>query len=449
MQATFTKGLIFKHICVMTFTSAAGLLVLFFVDLVDMFWLSLLGEVELAAAIGYAGSLLFFTMSVGIGLTIAASAVVSQSIGRGEQSKTKKLVANVMILVLAISFPISWIVLIGTSAFLNLIGAEGHAASLASQYIYIVLPSMPIMALGMALTGVLRAMGKAKESMYLTVVGGVVNAVLDPLFIFGLELGIQGAAIATVCSRFAMLAYGIYVVVYSHSFVERTKLKGLWPAWLDFRRVAVPSILTNLATPIGVVYVTFMMAGFGDGAVAGNAIISKVQPLAFCGLFALSGAVGPIVGQNLGAKMTGRILAVLNGTISFILLYCFAVCIVLALATELIVAMFSAAGDAAYLIRAFCWGLSSVFVFNGLTFCTNAIFNNLNVAHWATYFNFAKSTVFTIPFVHAGALLGGMVGVWIGLWIGSAIIAAIGLCFAYYRVKKVERELLLEQPLLN
>jgi len=94
MRAIFTEGSILKHICVMTTTATAGLLVFFLVDLVDMFWLSLLGQVELAAAIGYAGSLLFFTMSISIGLSIATTAVVSQSIGRGDMAHTKPLVAS-------------------------------------------------------------------------------------------------------------------------------------------------------------------------------------------------------------------------------------------------------------------------------------------------------------------------------------------------------------------
>jgi len=284
-------------------------------------------------------------------------------------------------------------------------------------------------------------MGQAKQAMYLTIIGGVVNAVLDPLFIFGLELGIQGAAIATVISRVAMLSYGVYIVVYRHKFLEKPQRGELKSVWDSFRRVAVPSVLTNLATPIGVIYVTFMMASFGDGAVAGNAILSKIQPLAFCGLFALSGAIGPIIGQNLGAKFADRILQVLNGTIGLIFVYCLAMSLLLFLATEFLVFAFSATGDAAHLIRAFCWGLSTVFIFNGLTFCTNTMFNNLEVAHWATFINFAKATIFTVPFVHLGAAWGGAIGVWCGLWVGSAIIAVAGVWLAYYRVRIISREI--------
>lgn len=444
MQATFTQGSIFRHICVMTLTSTAGLLAFFLVDVVDMFWLSILGEVALAAAIGYAGSLLFFTMSVSIGLSVAVSAVVSQSIGQGNMAETRKLVANVLLLVFMISFPFSLAMLLGTSAFLDLIGARGHASELARQYIYIVLPSMSIMSLGMALTGVLRAMGRAKLSMYMTLIGAVVNAVMDPIFIFGFELGIQGAAIATVLCRLAMLAYGIYVVFYVYKFIQAPQWRRLGVAWKSFRRVAIPSTLTNLSTPIGVIYVTFVTASFGDAAVAGNAILTKVQPLAFCGLFALSGAVGPIVGQNLGARMPERILEVLNGTISFVLIYCLVVCTLLFLLTEVIVFVFSASGDAALLIRVFCWGLSSVFIFNGLTFCTNAIFNNLDVAQWATYINFSKATLFTMPFVHLGAIWGGPVGIWCGLWLGSAVIAALGVWLAYYRVNSLRKTMSVE-----
>lgn len=439
MRATFTEGSIFRHICAMTLASAMGLLLLFFVDVLDMFWLSLLGEVQLAAALGYAGSILFFTLSVGIGLSIACSAVVSQSIGKGDEEQTQKLVGSVLLITFLLTLPILVVVLAATSPVLSWLGAGDKSFTFARNYMWIVLPSMPLMTLSMACTGVLRAFGHAKEAMYVTLIAGVVNAVLDPLFIFGVGWGIEGAAVATALSRVAMLAYALWQIILVKRYFVLPELGEIRRNVTAFFQVAVPAMLTNLSTPVSFAYVTSVMADFGDSAVAGNTVLVKIQPLAFAGLFALSGAIGPIVGQNFGAAKPARIMETLKKSLLFIVIYCVVACGSLFFLSELIVQMFKAQNDAAEIIRWFCLGISTIFLFNGITFCTNSIFNNLEVAHWATYINLAKATLFTIPFVYFGAELGGPVGVWLGMYLGSVIVAVFGLLLAYNKIRWVWR----------
>ncbi|MEP6435908.1 MAG: MATE family efflux transporter, partial [Nitratireductor sp.] len=84
-QAKFTTGSTMRHVVVMTATGSVGLVSIFLVDALNLFYISLLGVQELAAAIGFASTLMFFTVSVGIGLTIATSALVSRALGRGSR----------------------------------------------------------------------------------------------------------------------------------------------------------------------------------------------------------------------------------------------------------------------------------------------------------------------------------------------------------------------------
>ncbi len=434
MQARFTEGSIFKHISIMTFASTAGLMSLFLVDLVDMYWLSLLGEVAIAAAVGYAGSILFFTLSLCIGLSIGCSAMISQAIGRGEKDTTKHLIGNVFLIIVAITLPVSLLVLWFLGDILSFLGAKGDAHLLAYQYMYIILPSLPLLALAMCSSGVIRAIGQAKVAMYVTLVGGFVNAILDPIFIFGFDMGIEGAAVATFISRIAMVAYGLQVIIKKYDLLAKPHLLKVVSDAKNYAHIAFPAVLTNLSSPIGVAFVTASMAQFGDSAVAGHAIISKIQPLAFAGLFALSGSIGPIAGQNLGAEKFDRIMTVLHSSIKFIVLYCLVACLALALFAPLFVSMFQAEGDAATLIYVFCYGLSIIFIFNGITFATNALFNNIKAPALATLLNFLKATVFTFPFVWLGGYMYGAVGIYIGLTIGALLVALLGWYLAYKRV---------------
>ncbi len=440
MQAKFTEGSILRHISVMTMASTAGMLLMFFVDVLDMFWLSLLGEVELAAALGYAGSILFFTLNLGIGLAIACSAVVSQSIGRGEEKKTKSLVGSVLVITFLVTIPMLLVVLSSLSSVLSWLGADEKAYVFARNYMWIVLPTMPLMTISMACTGVLRAFGNVKEAVYITLTAGVFNAILDPIFIFGFGWGIEGAAVATSLSRVAMITYALWQIVTVRRYIVLPSRSEVACNVRAFFQVALPAMLTNLTTPISFAYVTFVMARFGDSAVAGNTVLVKIQPLAFAGLFALSGAIGPIVGQNFGARKPDRIMEALKKSILFVSLYCLVACSILFVLAEPLVSLFKAKNDAADLIMYFCMGISTVFFFNGLTFCTNTIFNNLKVAHWATYINLIRATVFTMPFAYFGSKYGGPVGVWLGIYAGSAIVAVAGVILAYYKIKQITED---------
>ena len=440
MQAKFTQGSIFKHIGVMTLSSTIGLLALFLVDLADMYFLSLLGEVEILAALGFAGSILFFTTSIGIGLSIGCSALVAQVVGGGDQEGTRRLITHNMIAVLATTLATAVALLMSMNSILNLLGADGYTKTLAQQYMWIVLPSMPLLGLAMACGGVMRALGEARNSMYVTLIGAATNALLDPLFIFTFEWQIKGAATATVCARIAMLSFGLWVIMHRHQLMTSPKWHKFKHDCGLFFKIALPAMLTNLSTPIGMAYITAVIATFGDEAVAGTAVIGRIQTVAFCGLFALSGAIGPIAGQNFGVRYFDRIQQTLNKSLAFVVAYCVVVCTLLFFATPWLISAFKAEGLTANIIQWFCYGFSLAFLFNGATFVTNALFNNLRAAHYATQFNFGKATLGTIPFVYFGAQWAGPYGIFWGALLGAAITAGLGVWVALRHIKKLERK---------
>ncbi len=435
--AKFTQGKISRHLIVMSGSATVGLVTLFLVDLVDMFYLSLLGETELAAAIGFAGSILFFTSSISIGFSIASGAQVSKAIGSNDQQRAKSLVVNTSVTSLLVAIPTLTLLMIYASDILTLIGAEGRAHELALDYLYITLPSFPLLMLGMAASGVVRALGEAKTAMNLTLLGGLVNFVLDPIFIFVLDMGVSGAATATVFARFAMAAYGIHHVVYKNELISRFNVDRYKQDFKDIIGIAFPAVLTNISTPITMSFITREMSQFGDEAVAGNAIISRVVPVAFAGLFALSGVVGPIAGQNWGAGQINRVRKTLYESTLITTVYVALVSVVLFLLTDYLIIFFSAEGVSAELVTLFCLGISLSWVFHGITFNTNALFNNLGKPTWATAFNLGKATLGTIPFVWVGANLYEYEGVLIGQAIGACVFGIAGFLVSLILIRKL------------
>ncbi len=436
-NAKFVTGSTMRHILVMTSTASVGLMAIFLVDFADMYFLSLLGEVEVAAAIGYAGSILFFTTSIGIGLSIAATALTSRSIGAGEWERARRTAVNSLLFATVTTLVLSLIIWLFLSDLLKLLGATGRAHELALGYLRIIVPSMPLLALGICSSAILRSVGDAKRSMYVTLAGGMVNAVLDPIFIFALGFGVDGAAIASVCARIVVLIVGLHGVIRVHDLIARPDWEKFIDDILPISKIALPAILTNIATPIGNAYVTAAIAPFGDSPVAGWAIIGRIIPVAFGTIFALSGAVGPILGQNLGAKQYARVRRTLTDALIFTGCYVLIAWGVLALIHTEIAALFGVGGEARELIRFFCLWLVPTFTFLGALFVTNAAFNNLHRPHYSTIFNWARATLGTIPFVYFGGQWFGAVGVIAGNMVGGLIFGTLAVIVCYLLIDKL------------
>lgn len=439
-DAKFVTGTPMKHIVVMSGTGAVGLMALFLVDLLDMFFISLLGEIELAAAIGFAGTLIFFSTSASIGTSIAMGALVSRALGANQREKARLVTVNVMIFAVIFSAILVYGMMSNLQALLAMIGAQGRVAEAATDYLTILLPSAPMIAISMSAGAALRGIGDARRSMYATLIGGGVNAVLDPLFIFGFSMGVEGAAIASVFARLAVMVFSLHAIIVHHDLVSRPKFSAFFSSLLPISAIALPAILTNTATPIGNAIVTSNIAQFGESFVAGYAVIGRIMPVSFALVFSLSGAIGPIIGQNFGAERWDRILRSLSDALLFVSGYCVLVSIILWSSQDWLIAAFSLQGDAANLLSVFCSYVAITFIFNGAMFVANAAFNNLNRPTWSTALNTSKATLGTIPFVWIGGKLGGAEGVLIGQAAGTIVFGILSGMLVLNQVRKMAAE---------
>lgn len=438
-QAKFLDGSLFQHVAVMSFTASIGLMAVFFVDFVDMVFISMLGHAELAAAVGYAGSVLFFTTSLSIGVSIAAGALVARSLGRGETDVARRQATNTIAVGVLISIVFIAVVWMNLTTLTGWIGASGETQALAVGYLQIIVPSMPFMLAGMVGSAVLRAHGDAKRSMWVTIFGGLINAVLDPILIFGFDLELTGAAIASVVARLTMAAFGLgYVMKYYGGFT-RLSLPAISVDFRPMMVIAVPAILTQLATPVGAAFVTRVMAGFGEEAVAGMAIVGRLTPLSFAVIFALSGAVGPIIGQNNGAGLQDRVRGAFRDALLFTLVMVVAVAVILFLLRAHIVTLFQATGLSQELIYLFCGPLALAFFFNGVIFVANSAFNNLGHPFYSTWINWGRNTLGTIPLVYIGAHWYGAAGVLIGQAAGGILFSVLAYLLALRVIGKNEK----------
>ncbi|PYG27183.1 MATE family efflux transporter [Pelagimonas varians] len=439
-QAKFLSGDLTGHIITMSLTAAVGFIALFIVDLVDMLFISMLGIEELAAAVGFAGTILFVTTSLSIGLGIAGGALVAKALGENEPERARELLTHVLLVGFVFALGVATLIYQNLAEMTALVGATGRAQALAISYLQILVPTMPLLLIGIVASAALRSHGAAKLSMMATLSAGIVNAILDPILIFGLDMGLDGAAWASVAARLAIAAVALWYLVRRYGGLAPLSPKNLWYDLKPIAAIALPAMLANIATPIGGAYVTRAAAEFGEAAVAGMAIIGRVTPVAFALIFAMSGAIGPIIGQNFGAQRHDRVRTAFNRSMILIVIYVFPVVGVLYLSREWIADLFNATGVARDLIFLFCGPLSLAWIFNGIIFVANASFNNLGHPFYSTWINWARNTLGIIPFVYLGAQYWGAAGVLIGQMAGGVFVAIVAYLLAEKVMRKSERD---------
>lgn len=439
-QAKFLHGSIIKHVMTMAATNALGISALFMVDLADIYFIGLLDNSALTAAIGYASAILFFTTAISIGLVTVNSAQVAKSIGQHNSVQAAQQVSHISCYAVSCISCIAVLFYYFAPEILTQLGAQGEVLKEAVRYLRIILLSAPVLALAMQMSATLRSLGNAKHAMYVTLGGGIINALLDPLLIFVFKMDLQGAAIASAVSRCVQLLIGLYFVFCKYNMLAHLDYANFWRNIKSISRIAFPAVLTQVATPLGNLYVTYEVAKFGSQYIAGWAIIGRIIPVAFAMLFAISGAVGPIISQNYGALQLTRVKEVLNQSIKFVISYTLVVSLLLSMCQEFVVDMFNAKELSAVILRIFCQYIPVTFIFTGISFVAMACLNNLGYTKYATLLNIGKMTFGTIPFVTVGAIYYQAPGILYGQAAGNIVFGIFALLTAKKVMYNIERK---------
>ena len=220
--------------------------------------------------------------------------------------------------------------------------------------------------------------------------------------------------------------------------IERPRLPFIRQDAARTFAIAGPAILTNLSNPIANAVFASVVARFGDAAIAALAIVDRLVPVAFGVLFALSGSVGPILGQNWGAGRFDRMRRGLTDSaifaggcvlVSWALLFAF---------RDVLVSAFHATGLTAELVLFFCLIAGPMWIFVGMLFVANAAFNNLGMPFMSTLFSWGRATLGTVPLAILGAHFAGPKGAMAGSALGAVAFGVLALVFAYRGITRLE-----------
>jgi len=437
-QARFVTGSTMRHVVVMTTTGMIGLTFMFLIDAITLFWVSKLDNESFMAAMGFAWTIQFFTLSIGIAFMIAATALVSRSLGAENWEDARKqtsvaLIITTAVLSIAVVFLVAF-----RDPLLSAIGAKGAVLQEASTFLLLSVPSLPIMAIGMIGAAVLRAEGDGVRSMYVTISSGVVAAIADPVLIFGFDLGMQGAALGVSLARAASAILALYFIIVVKDLAAKIAMADIQRWYKPFTFIVLPLILTQLASPTGNMLATRVIAEYGEAAVAGWAVLGRMTVLAFGGIFAMSGAIGGIIGQNYGAGAFDRVRSAYKDALIFSTIYVCIVWVLLIVMTPVIWNIFGLSSDAGEVVKAFTYIGAGSFAFAGMLYVSNASFNNLGKPLYSTGFNWLKDGILMYPMCLWGAGVFGSVGVVYGQGLAFMLAGIVSVFFGWRFISQVE-----------
>jgi MATE family, multidrug efflux pump len=422
-------GPIGKTLFAMTLPMIFGVLAIVAMNLTDTYFVARLGTKALAA-MGFIFPVVFVVASFTTGLGAGVAAVISQAIGKGDSREVQRLTKHSLMLGLLL---VGALVAVGMNTIdplFRALGAGEDTLPLIRAYMEYWYPGMLFLIIPMIGNSAIRATGDTKIPSYIMINAAIINVVLDPLLIFGIgpfpEMGISGAALATIFARASSLLASIYVLHAKKNILDFSsfQLASIGNSWRRILFVGLPSAATQLLVPLGMLVFTRIVAEFGKEAVAAIGTAVRIEALAMVPVIALSATLMPFLGQNWGAKKHSRVIAgirksnlfaLLLGGLVFIAFLAFARPIALLFTDD-----FAVINYLVFYLRivSVAFGLQAVSMLIGTAF--NATGQPLK----ATTLTFIRTIVLFVPLAWLGALVFGYEGLLIGA-AGANMIAGI------------------------
>ena len=280
-------------------------------QLTDTFWVGRLGT-ESMAAVSISFPVIFLLVSFGAGLTMAGAILVAQYKGKGDQEAINHISGQALLMVFLVSFLLSIVGYFFSPYLIKLMGAEKVVFLSAVSYLKISFLGTTFMFIYFSFQALMRGVGNVKFPMYIVFGTVLLNLILDPLFIFGYgpipAFGVAGAALVTVITQGLAALVGLSILFLGKRgiYININKLKFDFPLIKKMFFLGFPSSVEHSARSLGMIVMTFLVAGFGTVTIAAYGIGIRILSFIVIPSLGLSMATSTLVGQNMGAGKIDR-----------------------------------------------------------------------------------------------------------------------------------------------
>ncbi|MEA1986530.1 MAG: MATE family efflux transporter, partial [Candidatus Marinimicrobia bacterium] len=282
----------------------AGMSIQIIYGLVDMAFIGRIGG-DALAAISFNMPLVFLFMGITFGLGTGVTSVIAQFLGKNDKKSANNVAEHSILIaiVLGIIIPI-FSVFFADNIFL-LLGAPPHILPLAVTYFKIIAIGFVFNILNIFFKSIMTGEGDTKTPMFFRTIGTVINLILDPVLIFGLKLGIAGAALATITGQFAVtLIFIYYILIKKKTYIKFnfSYFKFSTNIITKILKVGVPASISMILMSFSVMIYNRLLITFGSNAVAGYGISRNIIQIYFLPILALSNSMITLTGMFYGRK---------------------------------------------------------------------------------------------------------------------------------------------------
>jgi putative MATE family efflux protein len=277
-------------------------------NLADAYYIGQLGYVEFAAT-AFVWPVNFLFISLGIGISIAGTSILSQHIGAAKYEEANKVSSQLIIISLIVSIVFSVVGYLISPLIVRIMGAAGDLAKFGAIYLQITFLDTPFMFFYFSFNSIMNSQGDTIKPMILSGICALLNIILDPIFIFTLNMGVAGAAIATLISKAILAALGLYILM-KYSTIIRPSIK-------DFKfdkeiikqliKVGIPSAIGQSGASLGFLVLNSFIISYGSVTMAAFGMVNRITSLIMQPAMGIGAAMTAIVGQNLGNNQIARV----------------------------------------------------------------------------------------------------------------------------------------------
>lgn len=283
-------------------------------NMADTFFIARTGDTDLVAGVSICAPIFLLMVSLGDLFGLGGSSVMSRLFGQHKDEEGKRVSSFTFYSAIATGVLVAAIMLLLRSPILQLLGAEGKVFHYASEYYTWIALGAPFIILTLIPANQLRTEGLANFAMIGSMAGSIVNIILDPVFIFGLNMGAAGAAIATILGNIATdIIFAVCISKKSRKLTIDPRMARISPAAIGaVLAIGLPSSINNLMNSFGTALLNRSLITYGADKVAAMGIASKVNMLVAMIMIAFAFGAQALIGYNYGAKNKTRLRQVIK-----------------------------------------------------------------------------------------------------------------------------------------
>lgn len=433
-QYDFTRGNIFKQLIFFSGPIILANMLQTSYQVVDSLWIGNLLGADALGAVAVSGVIVFTLLSFVIGLNNAALTILSQQKGRADEEGLKNYVNAFVVILLFLSIIMAIIGVIFAEQMLQLLRTPENLMPYATRYLQINFIGVLFLFGYNFINTILRAVGDSKSPLRFVFIAVILNIVFDPLFIEGFNLGVDGAAYATILSQGIAFVYGFI-------FVIRRKLVPFQmpktPAAEEVSlilKLGIPAGLQMSVISAGSAAIMSVVTTFGSAVVGGFGAAQRLDSMIMIPAQALGTAVNSMAGQNMGVKNWKRV----NNIATYGLLYNF-ICMsvigfVIILFAPFFVQLFIRELEAVQFAVTYLRIMAFCFPFLGINFVLNGVVRASGAMYQVLILNIISFWILRYPLTYFFSQQYNEVGIAIGM--GTSFVISSVLAFLYYKFGK-------------